>query len=76
MMIFFSSPLTSLFLGEEYALLLALIKEVCSDLKRKNKKVHADIWQNALDLDLLLGLLKANQKKEAKKKLLEKLKVH
>lgn len=62
--------------GEEYALLLALIKEVRSDLKQKNKKVLAEIWQNALDLDLLIGLLKANQKKEAKKKLLEKLKVH
>jgi siroheme synthase-like protein len=63
-------------LGEEYALLLDLIKEVRSDLKRKNKRVRAEIWQNVLDLDLLIGLLKAKQKKEAKKKLLEKLKVH
>jgi len=62
--------------GEEYALLLALIKEVRSDLKRKNKRVRAEIWQKALDLDLLIGLLKANREKEAKKKLLEKLKVH
>lgn len=63
-------------LGKEYAHLLALIKEVRSDLTRKDKRVRAEIWQEALDLDLLIGLLKARQKKDAKKKLLEKLKFH
>lgn len=60
--------------GEEYASLLSLVKEVRSELKLKGKEVSLDTWQEAIDLDLLIGLLIAGQRKEAKAILLQKLK--
>jgi siroheme synthase-like protein len=59
--------------GEEYGLLLSLIKEVRSELKQRGRVVSANAWQEALDLDLLIGLLRAGQKEEVKAILLKKL---
>lgn len=60
--------------GEEYASLLSLIKEVRSELKLKGKRVSASTWQEAIDLDMLMGFLRAGQRKEAKAILFQKLK--
>ena len=59
--------------GEEFSLLLSLVKDVRSELKYQRKKVSAEAWQKALDLDLLMGLLRAGQQEEAKAVLLGKL---
>ena len=59
--------------GEEYGLLLSLIKEVRSELKQRGRVVSANAWQEALDLDLLIGLLREGQKEEVKAILLKKL---
>jgi siroheme synthase-like protein len=61
--------------GEEYASLLSLIGEVRSTLKREGYIVDAEAWQEALDLDRLMRLMKAGQRKKAKTLLFSRLKV-
>lgn len=60
-------------IGEDYGDLLSLVKEVRGELNRKKGRVSPETWQEGLDLDLLIGFLKAGQKNKAKKMLLEKL---
>ena len=60
--------------GEEYALLVSLVEEVRSTLRRKGIRVNAERWQNALDLDFLAQLLRTGQKDRAKAVLMKKLK--
>jgi len=62
--------------GEEYASLLSLIGEVRSELKRKRIVVSPEIWQKAIDLDLLFGFLRSGQRKKAKVFLWRKLKAN
>lgn len=59
--------------GEEYASLLSLIGEVRSKLKEKGYRVGTEAWQEALDLDLLIQLVRSGHRKEAKAILLTKL---
>jgi siroheme synthase-like protein len=59
--------------GEEYASLLSLIGEVRSKLKEKGYRVGTEAWQEALDLDLLIRLVRSGQRKKAKAILLNKL---
>ena len=60
--------------GEEYALLVSLVEEVRSTLRRRGIRVNAERWQNALDLDFLAQLLRTGQKDKAKAVLMKKLK--
>ena len=60
-------------LGEEYALLALLINEVRAEVKREGIKIDGDGWQEALDLDLLLGLLRRGEREKAKATLLSNL---
>jgi siroheme synthase-like protein len=59
--------------GEEYASLLSLIGEVRSTLKEKAYTVDTEVWQRALDLDLLIQQVRSRQWKKAKAILLRKL---
>jgi len=61
--------------GEEYGSLLSLIGEVRSKLREKGYRVGTETWQEALDLDLLIQLVRSGQRKKAKAILLTKLKV-
>lgn len=61
-------------LGEEYALLLSLIGEVRSTIRKKGDIVSVEAWQEALDLDLLTRLAKAGWWEKAKTFLLNELK--
>jgi precorrin-2 dehydrogenase/sirohydrochlorin ferrochelatase len=61
--------------GEEYASLLSLIGEVRSTLKRRGYIVDAGTWQEALDLDPLMRLMKAGRWKQAMAFLLSRLTV-
>jgi len=60
--------------GEEYALLVSLVEEVRSTLKREGTRIDAERWQDALDLDLLTHLVRTGQKQKAKAVLTKKLK--
>lgn len=59
--------------GAEYASLALLIDEVRSELKRQGIKVNGYSWQEAMDLDVLIELLRAGQSKKAKATLLANL---
>ena len=59
--------------GEEYASMLSLIEKVRSTLKDRGVTASADAWQEILDLDLLVDLVKKGREEEAKSTLLEKL---
>jgi hypothetical protein len=59
--------------GAEYASLVRLVNEVRSELKRRGVTVHGDDWQEALDLDLLVEMIRAGRTEEAKAILLHNL---
>ena len=60
-------------IGEEYASLLSLIGEVRSILKKKGCVVSPEAWQEAIDLDSLIELVRAGQRERAKTDLLMRL---
>lgn len=59
--------------GEEYASLADVIEEVRSELKRREVVVSGNDWQRAMDLDLLLELLRNGQRDKAKATLMVNL---
>lgn len=59
--------------GEEYASVVDLIGEVRSQLKQRGVTVNKNAWQDALDLDWLLEMVRAGQGKKAKATLLNNL---
>ena len=61
-------------LGDEYASLVRLIGEVRAEVRRQGIKVTGDDWQEALDLDLMIDLLKRGDDEKAKAVLLDNLK--
>ena len=61
-------------LDNEYTSLIRLIGEVRAEVKREGMKIDGDRWQEALDLDLLLELLKRGDEEKAKAILLSHLK--
>ncbi len=60
--------------GQEYGSLLSLVGEVRSTLKEKGYKVGTEAWQEALDLDMLIHLVRSGQREKAKVILLSNLK--
>jgi len=60
-------------LGKEYATLLLLISEVRSAIKERGYVVDGEMWQEVLDLKLLIRLIQKGQKTKAKTLLLSKL---
>ena len=60
--------------GAEYASLALLVDEVRSELKRQGIKINGYGWQEAIDLDVLIELLRAGQNEKAKATLLANLK--
>ena len=61
-------------LGDEYASLASLIGEVRAEVKRQGIKVNGDAWQEALDLDLLIELLRKGDNEKSQAILLSSLK--
>ncbi len=59
---------------DQYGTLTRLVGEVRAEIKREGIKIKDDRWQEALDLDLLLELLKKGEREKAKAILLSKLK--
>jgi len=52
--------------GEEYGPLVTLIEEVRSSLKQKRITIDAKTWQDALEIDVILKLLRTGKRKKAK----------
>jgi siroheme synthase-like protein len=61
-------------IGMEYAYLLSLIADIRCEIKKRGIRVSAKTWQESLDLDSLILLLKAGRREEARATLLGKLK--
>ena len=59
---------------KQYGTLTRVIGEVRSEIRREGIKIEDNRWQEALDLDLLLELLKKGQMEKAKAILLSRLK--
>ncbi len=59
---------------EEYSALAQLIGDVRAKIKRQGIKVDSNTWQKALDLDLLISLLKQGKVQEARAILVNSLK--
>lgn len=59
--------------GPEYAQLASLLSEVRTDLKSRGITMLGDTWQEALDLEPLLELLRARRVDEARDMVLERL---
>jgi siroheme synthase-like protein len=59
--------------GEEYGSLLSIIGEVRSTIREKGIIVGVEVWQDALDLDLLIRLVQAGQGEKATALLLNRL---
>jgi siroheme synthase-like protein len=62
--------------GEEYSQLVSLVEEVRSELKRDGISIPGEAWQDALNLDALLELLRSGRRDEAKKWLSRALRKH
>lgn len=62
--------------GKEYALLLSIVGNIRSAMKREGVHVNATSWQEVLDLDSLIELLKKGQRGKVKTHLMGKLKAH
>jgi len=60
--------------GDEYASLALLINEVRTEVKRQGIKLSGNDWQKALDLDLMIDLLKKGDREKARAILLSNLK--
>jgi precorrin-2 dehydrogenase/sirohydrochlorin ferrochelatase len=60
-------------IGAEYASLVRLVGEVRTELKRRKIKITGDDWQEALDLDFIIALLKKGDEEKAKAVLLENI---
>lgn len=60
-------------IGDEYTTLALIISEVRSEVKRRGIKVDGNTWEEALDLDLLIELIKKGESQKAKTFLLNKL---
>ncbi len=60
--------------GDEYAALALLIDEVRTEVKRQHININGDDWQEALDLDLMIDLIKKGDGEKARHVLLDNLK--
>jgi precorrin-2 dehydrogenase/sirohydrochlorin ferrochelatase len=61
-------------LDQEYSALAVLVDEVRREVKRGALKVSSEAWQEALDLDMLLDLIKKGRTETARERILSHLK--
>lgn len=60
-------------IGDEYAELAIIISQVRSDIKRQKIKVDGSAWEEALDLDSLIELIRKGESQKAKTLLFDTL---
>lgn len=59
--------------GEEYARLAELLGEIRAEVLERGLKIKAERWQEAIDLDTLIKLLKQGKYEKARETVMEKL---
>ena len=60
--------------ADEYSALALLVNEVRTKLQQKGIKLSSDAWQDALDLDIMVDLLRKGDSSKARSLLLNRLK--
>ena len=60
-------------MGNEYALLASLAGDARAEVRQRKSRIDSDGWQEALDLDLLLDLLKKGEWERARETLFSRL---
>jgi siroheme synthase-like protein len=60
--------------GEEYAPLAVLIDEIRDKIKQQGIKINGDVWEESLDLDLLIDLIRKGEIEKARITLFDSLK--
>jgi siroheme synthase-like protein len=61
-------------IGVEYAALAEIVDEVRSEIKKKGMEIGTEDWQDAMDVDSMIELLKKGEREKAKNLLLKNLK--
>ena len=59
--------------SQHYATLTAMVAEVRRDIKKRGIKVNSRQWQDAIDLDVLIGLIAGGQSRKARDVLFARL---
>ena len=59
--------------GHEYGWLASMVEQVRSELRQREITIPGEAWQRALDLDVLLQMLRLGQWDEAKRRLTDSL---
>jgi len=59
--------------AHEYGPLAAMVEQVRSELRQRGITIPGEAWQRALDLDVLLQMLRLGQWDEAKRRLTDSL---
>jgi siroheme synthase (precorrin-2 oxidase/ferrochelatase) len=59
--------------GKEYAELVLVIEQARRQVKREKLKVGSRDWQEAIDLDSMIALIKQGRDEEASEALIERL---
>ena len=62
--------------GDDYAALLALVGQVRSELRQNGITATGEDWQRALDINMILTLIREGKTDEAKQQLMESLERH
>ena len=62
--------------GDDYAALLALVGQVRSELRQNGITATGEDWQRALDINMMLTLIREGKTDEAKQQLMESLERH
>ncbi|MHB8085830.1 MAG: precorrin-2 dehydrogenase/sirohydrochlorin ferrochelatase family protein [Dehalococcoidia bacterium] len=63
-------------IGVEYAALAEIVDEVRNEIKKKGIEIGTEVWQSAMDIDSMVGLLKKGEREKAKNLLFKNLKGH
>ncbi|MFC1961658.1 bifunctional precorrin-2 dehydrogenase/sirohydrochlorin ferrochelatase [Chloroflexota bacterium] len=59
--------------GPEYADLAKIVSEARTEIKKQGLKVDEKVWQESLDLELLINLIKEGKPTEAKEMIIKKI---
>lgn len=60
-------------MGDEFAVLAALVGEARTELRSKGAKISSDKWEESIDLDALIGLLRSHGVDSARTYLMNRL---
>lgn len=61
------------YLEKEYSALIEIVAEARAEVQKRGIAIKKEVWQNALDLDTLINLIRGGQKEKARSLLINNL---